>query len=81
MITKSETAPPAVGPLGWLMFAAAALLLLGGALRSQANMISSGLLFAVIGLLSTRNVQTRPWPVKAVIVVLALAIAAVVLFF
>lgn len=62
--------PIALRYTGWALVVAATALLLGGALRQQSNMASSGLLFLALGLVFAPDLFQRGWPLRVGIVAL-----------
>ena len=70
------TRPAPVRFAGWIMLLAAAVLILGGALRSQANMINSGLMCLMLGLLMAPGAIVRGG-LSRLAVVVVLVIGAV----
>lgn len=63
--------PPAARVMGWAMLFCAALLLLAGAYRSQANMITSGMLFLAFGLILAPDALKKGWPIRLGLAALA----------
>jgi hypothetical protein len=56
---------------GFVFLISAALLLLGGAYREQANMISTGLIFLAIGVVFVPGAFRKNWIMKVALFVLA----------
>ncbi len=52
---------------GWVLLIGAALLILGGAYRAQANMITSGLLFLAMGVVFAPDTLRMGWPIRIAI--------------
>ncbi len=75
-IRETQPFPRAVKLLGLVMILAAALLLAGGALRRQSNMVTSGLLFLAFGILFSQGLRSRG-PALTVSVVALLVVGAV----
>ena len=68
--------PGLVRYVGYLLVLCSSVLLIGGAYRMQANMITSGLLFLALGIIFAPGILQKGWPTRLGIGVLA-AIGAV----
>lgn len=75
---ESQTRPRAPRVVAVLMFAAAAALLVGAAVRSQENMVTSGLTFLTMGVLCMRRCD-RPFSAPFKVIAVALVTLGAVL--